>query len=133
MQGLLRRPSPSPCGFRRCGSGVGGVAKGPRGGGRDRDQIIRHTIRNESEDFAKRLGLHIAEEGALTPDGLCSRRETFVAGMRTYNAGEGKRMRTWNLPLLIRHRAYHTMDHAWDMKDKDLSAPPRRSRARRVR
>ena len=35
--------------------------KGPRGGGRDRDQIIRHTIRTESEEFAKRLGLRIPE------------------------------------------------------------------------
>jgi hypothetical protein len=33
------------------------MRKGPRGGGRDRDQIIRHTIRTESEEFAKRLGL----------------------------------------------------------------------------
>jgi len=100
------------------------MRKGPRGGGRDRVQIIRHTIRNESEEFAKRLGLRIAEEGALTPDGLRSHRETYVTAMRAYNAGEGKRMRTWNLPFLIRHSAYHTMDHAWEMEDKDLSAPP---------
>ena len=50
------------------------MRKGPRGGGRDRDQIIRHTIRTEGEDFA------------------------------------------------IRHSAYHTLDHAWEMQDKDLSA-----------
>jgi hypothetical protein len=41
--------------------------------------------------------------------------------VRTYNAGEGKRMRSWNLPLLIRHSAFHVMDHAWEMLDKDLS------------
>ena len=98
------------------------MRKGPRGGGRDREQIIRHTIRNESEDFAKRLGLRIPEEGALTPDGLRDFREAYVASMRTYNAGEGKRMRSWTLPFLIRHSAYHVMDHAWEMEDKDLSA-----------
>jgi hypothetical protein len=43
--------------------------------------------------------------------------------MRTYNAGESKRMRSWNLPFLIRHSAYHTMDHAWEMEDKDLTPP----------
>ena len=90
-------------------------------GGRDRDRIIRHTIRTESEEFAKRLGLHIPEEGALTPEGLRAHRETYIATMREYNAGEGKRMRSWNLPFLIRHSAYHTMDHAWEMEDKDLS------------
>ena len=98
------------------------MRKGPRGGGRDRDQIIRHTIRTESEEFAKRLGLRVPEGGALTPDGLRGYRETYVATMRAYNAGEGKRMRSWNLPFLIRHSAYHAMDHAWEMEDKDLSA-----------
>jgi hypothetical protein len=115
--------------LRSCWSYFDGVAatvsaemqKGPRGGGRDRDQIIRHTIRTESEEFAKRLGLRVAEEAALTPDGLREYREAYIATMRSYNAGEGKRMRTWNLPFLIRHSAYHTMDHAWEMEDKDLS------------
>jgi hypothetical protein len=97
------------------------MRKGPRGGGRDRDRIIRHTIRNESEDFAKRVGLRVPEEGALTPKGLRDYRKKYVAAMRAYNAGEGQRMRSWNLPFLIRHSAYHTMDHAWEMEDKDLS------------
>ncbi len=46
------------------------MRKGPRGGGRDRDRIIRHTIRTESEDFAKQVGLPTEERAALTPDGL---------------------------------------------------------------
>ena len=97
------------------------MRKGPRGGGRDRDRIVRHTIRNESEEFAKRVGLRIPEEAALTPKGLRAHRTSYVAAMRAYNAGEGKRMKSWNLPFLIRHSAYHTMDHAWEMEDKDLS------------
>ena len=98
------------------------MRKGPRGGGRDREHIVRHTIRNESEAFAKRLGLRIPENGALTPKGLRDHRTSYVAAMRAYNAGEGKRMRSWNLPFLIRHTAFHVMDHAWEMQDKDLSS-----------
>jgi hypothetical protein len=99
------------------------MRKGPRGGGRDRDRIIRHVIRNESEDFAKQVGLRNAEESALTPEGLKQHRETYLAAMRAYNAGEvERRMRNWTLPFLIRHSAYHTLDHAWEMEDKDLSA-----------
>jgi hypothetical protein len=94
---------------------------GPRGGGRDRDTIIRHTIRNESEYFARRLGLRIPEYAAMTPEGLQEHRKTYVAAMREYNAGEIKRMRTWTLPYLIRHSAFHTLDHAWEMEDKDLT------------
>ena len=98
------------------------MRKGPRGGGRDRDRIIRHTIRTESEDFAKQVGLRIPEEAALSPDGLRKHREDYVTAMRAYNAGEvEKRMRSWTLPFLIRHSAFHTLDHAWEMEDKDLS------------
>ncbi|MEO8570770.1 MAG: hypothetical protein ABI553_03635 [Chloroflexota bacterium] len=98
------------------------MRKGPRGGGRDRDHIIRHTIRTESEDFARQVGLRIPEGAALTPDGLREHRESYVAAMRAYNAGEiARRMRSWTLPFLIRHSAFHTLDHAWEMEDKDLS------------
>ena len=117
--------------LRACWTFFDGVAarvspemrKGPRGGGRDRNRIIRHTIRTESEDFAKQVGLRIPEEAALTPDGLRQHRKTYVEAMRAYNAGEvAKRMRSWTLPFLIRHSAFHTLDHAWEMEDKDLSA-----------
>ena len=117
--------------LRACWTFFDGVAarvsaemrKGPRGGGRDRDRIVRHTIRTESEDFAKKVGLRIPEEAALTPDGLREHRDAYVAAMRAYNAGEvSGRMRSWTLPFLIRHSAFHTLDHAWEMEDKDLSA-----------
>jgi hypothetical protein len=116
--------------LRACWAYFDGVAarvspemrKGPRGGGRDRNKIVRHTIRTESEDFAKQVGLRIPEEAALTPDGLLQHRETYIAAMRAYNAGEvTRRMRSWTLAFLVRHSAYHTLDHAWEMEDKDLS------------
>jgi hypothetical protein len=97
------------------------MRKGPRGGGRDRDRIIRHTIRVESEEFAKQLGLRIPECGALSADGLVAHRVAYVDAMRAYNRGEGKRMRSWTLPFLIRHTAFHVLDHAWEMEDKDLT------------
>jgi hypothetical protein len=98
------------------------MRKGPRGGGRDRDRIILHTVRVE-RDFAKQVGLPMLEDSAFTPDGLRQHREDYVAAMRAYNAGEVKRMRSWTLAFLIRHSAFHTLDHAWEMQDKDLSAP----------
>jgi hypothetical protein len=116
--------------LRACWAFFDGVAarvspemrKGVRGGGRDRDRIISHVIRIESEDFATRVGLRIPEGGALTPDGLRQYREDYVAAMRAYNAGEFARpMRSWTLPFLIRHSGFHTLDHAWEMEDKDLS------------
>jgi hypothetical protein len=97
------------------------MRKGPRGGGRSRDQIVRHTIRTESENFAKHVGLRIPEGGALAPAALVAYREAYIVAIRAYNSGEGKRMRSWTLPFLIRHSAFHILDHAWEMEDKDLS------------
>ncbi len=102
------------------------MRRGPRGGGRDRDTIIRHTIRVESEDFAKKVGLKIGECEALEPGALEPYRADYVDAMRAYRQayerGEVKRpMRSWTLAFLVRHSAFHTMDHAWEMEDKDLS------------
>ena len=98
------------------------LRKGPRGGGRDRDRIIAHTIRTESEDFAKSVGLRVPERAALTPDGLRTYRVAYLEAIRAYQRGEVNRpMRSWTLQFLLRHSAYHTMDHAWEMEDKDLS------------
>ena len=33
----------------------------------------------------------------------------------------GEMARKWPLRYLIRHTAFHTMDHAWEMQDKDLT------------
>jgi hypothetical protein len=98
------------------------MRKGPRGGGRDRDRIISHVIRQESESFATGVGLRIPEGAALTPDGLRRHRKDYVEAMRAYDAGVGKRMKSWTVPFLIRHSAFHTLDHAWEMEDKDLTA-----------
>src|SRR5437773_2094162 len=80
------------------------MRKGLRGGGRDRDHIIRHVIRVESLDFAKQVGLRIPEDEAPIKAGLREYRETYLAAMRDYNAGKVDReMRRWTLPFLIRH------------------------------
>jgi hypothetical protein len=102
------------------------MRKGVRGGGRDRDQIVRHVIRVESLDFAKGVGLEFDEDGAedlaRSPDARRRYRDAYLSAMGAYNTGEGaKRMRTRTLPFLIRHSAFHTLDHAWEMEDKDLS------------
>jgi hypothetical protein len=102
------------------------MRKGPRGGGRDRDTIIAHVIRVESEDFARKVGLVIPERGALAPGALAPYRSAYLEAMRAYQRGEvGRAMRSWTLAFLVRHSAYHTMDHAWEMQDKDLSGEAR--------
>jgi hypothetical protein len=96
------------------------MQKGPRGGGRDRDRIVRHTLFSEL-DFAKKLKLRPPEDTLLTDQGLKAYRGAYCNAIREYYA-EGKMARSWPLRYLIRHTAYHTLDHAWEMEDKDLTA-----------
>jgi hypothetical protein len=95
------------------------MEKGPRGGGRDRDQIVRHTIGTEM-DWATKLGLPNLFSANLTEEVIRMHRDTYCDAIREYHA-EGKMARKWPLRYLIRHTGYHTMDHAWEMEDKDLT------------
>ena len=96
------------------------MQRGPRGGGRDRDQIVYHVIANEL-DWAKKLGVVTPEEKILTDEGLNEHRDAYCDAIRVFHS-QDKMARTWPLRYLIRHTAYHTLDHAWEMEDKDLTA-----------
>jgi hypothetical protein len=95
------------------------MQKGPRGGGRDRDRIVRHTLGTE-QDWAAKLGLRTPEDALLTDEGLRAHRDAYRTAIRAFHA-QGKLARTWPLRYLIRHTAFHTLDHAWEMEDKDLT------------
>jgi hypothetical protein len=98
------------------------MQRGPRGGGRDRDRIVRHSVAAEL-DWAKKLGVPIPHDVMLTDEGLNAHRDTYCNAIRDYHS-QGKlagKMAKWPLRFLIRHTAYHTLDHAWEMEDKDLT------------
>jgi hypothetical protein len=95
------------------------MRRGPRGGGRDRDRIVRHTVATEL-DWAKKLGLPAPPNRMLTGEELIAHRDAYCNAIRALHS-QGKMARTWPLSYLIRHTAYHTLDHAWEMEDKDLT------------
>jgi hypothetical protein len=91
---------------------------GPRSAGRSRDQIIRHVIANEPEQFSRKVEVRTPREVVLTPAGLAAHREAYLDAIRAYNA-EGKPARSWPIQFLVRRTAHHVMDHAWEMEDRD--------------
>jgi len=96
------------------------LQRGPRGGGRDRNRIVRHVAATE-QDWAKKLGLPTSREVVVTDDdGLKAFRNAYCTAIRKFHS-DRRAARTWPSRYLIRHTAYHTMDHAWEMEDKDLS------------
>jgi hypothetical protein len=96
------------------------MQRGPRGGGRDRDHIVRHTFAAEL-DWAKKLGIRTPLDPLLTVEGLNTHRDAYRDAIRALHS-QSKMARTWPLRYLIRHTAFHTLDHAWEMEDKDLTA-----------
>ena len=98
------------------------MQKGPRGGGRDRGHIVRHTLAAE-QDWAKGVGVIASDGVLLTDQALKSYREAYCQAVRDYHA-QGKQAGNrskWPLRFLIRHTAFHTLDHAWEMEDKNLT------------
>jgi hypothetical protein len=114
--------------LRACWTHFDGVAsrvsaelrKGPRGGGRDRDRIVEHVNNVEISDFSRKVGLDTPLDAQRDPDALRAYREAFCAAIREYNA-RGASARNWTVQFVIRHSAYHVLDHAWEMEDRDLS------------
>lgn len=98
------------------------LRKGPRGGGRDRDAIIRHVNGAEIVEFAVKVGVTTPPDAWQKPDPvkLRAHRKAFAAAIRDYNS-RGPSARTWTVQFLLRRCAYHMLDHAWEMEDKDLS------------
>jgi hypothetical protein len=94
---------------------------GPRSAGRSRDQIIRHVLINEPEQFSRKIEIRTPPDVVLRQDGLERHREEYLAAIRAYNA-EGKAARTWPIQFLVRRTAHHVMDHAWEMEDRDQSS-----------
>ena len=98
------------------------MQRGPRGGGKDRDHIVRHTFAAEL-DWAKGLGVLTPLDVMLTDEGLSAHRDAYCDAIRALHS-ENKMARKWPLRYLIRHTAYHTLNHAWEMEDKDLTGKP---------
>jgi hypothetical protein len=95
------------------------MEKGPRGGGRDREEIVLHVLASEQE-WANKLGVGTKQGARVTDaEGVRAFRHSYCTAIRTFHSKD-KMARTWPLRYLIRHTAYHALDHAWEMEDKDL-------------
>jgi hypothetical protein len=95
------------------------LRKGPRGGGREKEVIVRHVVGWEIYDLAKKVGVVEPVDTREDPVALAAYRRAFAAAIRDYNA-QGLMARSWYLQFLIRRCAWHMLDHAWELEDRDL-------------
>lgn len=97
------------------------LKKGPRGGGRDRDQVAAHVIDAEVS-YARRLGAKLSAPRPSDAAGLRASRDELVARLdATRQSGPitGPRGgKGWPAAYAVRRLAWHVMDHAWEIEDK---------------
>ena len=95
------------------------LRKGPRGGGRDRDEIVEHTL-GADRGYARRIGVKTPDSVIETPEGLRSHRDVVIQAIRELSAS-GEQVGSWPVRYFIRRAGWHLLDHAWEMEDTDLS------------
>jgi hypothetical protein len=93
------------------------LTKGPRGGGRDRDKMVRHVLDAEVA-YASKIGVR----GLRTPDvgdrpAIRAHRGAIVEGLRQA-AKEQLPEKAWPPAYAARRIAWHVLDHAWEMEDR---------------
>ena len=86
------------------------LRKGPRGGGRDRDEIVDHVATAELA-YARKLGIRLGADLAASRDALL----TVLAAAREGSAPDAK---GWPPRYGARRIAWHVLDHAWEIEDK---------------
>ena len=98
------------------------LRQGPRGGGRDRDRIVRHANGAEIDEHAKKVGVPTPLEALGDPRDPGPPRRLLRGDPRVQRARPTAG--AWTVQFLIRRSAYHMLDHAWEMEDRDLSGEP---------
>jgi hypothetical protein len=94
-----------------------GLRKGPRGGGRDRDQIIGHVIGAETA-YARKLGIKLKQPPPGDTAAIGALREAIAAVLSAPSDGAPVVPGGWATRYAARRIAWHLLEHAWEMQDR---------------
>jgi hypothetical protein len=98
------------------------LRKGPRGGGRDRDQIADHVLGAEGA-YAPKLGLRLKPPARDDRAGIAEFRTALIDVLGKPSNGKALVEKGWPQRYAARRIAWHALDHAWEVQDR--SAPPK--------
>lgn len=84
------------------------LRKGPRGGGRDRDQIVDH-VREAERAYGRKIGVRVPPR---TP--WQQQRDALATGLVDGDDDDGG----WTRRYALRRITWHVLDHAWEIEDK---------------
>ena len=83
------------------------MRKGPRGGRRDRDDIVAH-VQEAERHYCSKLGTRVPPRTPWVAQ------RAVVVGALLAGSPEG----TWPSRYSVRRLAWHVLDHAWEIEDK---------------
>jgi hypothetical protein len=86
------------------------LRKGPRGGGRDRDQIGKHVAEAEIA-YARKLDIRLGQN-------LKQVRAALLEVLGAACDGRPPSEKRWPPRYAARRIAWHVLDHAWEIEDK---------------
>lgn len=103
------------------------LRKGPRGGGRELDAIVRHVVEAD-RSYLGGLGWKAPSSGE-TAGRLEETRSAIIEGLRASARGEipakGPRGGTrWPVRYFVRRVAWHTIAHTWEIERRVLEKEP---------
>ncbi|HEX4208680.1 MAG TPA: hypothetical protein VHZ51_31660 [Ktedonobacteraceae bacterium] len=93
------------------------LRKGPRGGGRDRDEIRRHVIEAE-RTYARKIGVRHKPFDVNDKNALKAMREEIADVLSKPSNGDPLVAGGWNASYMVRRMAWHVVDHIWEIEDR---------------
>ncbi len=93
------------------------LRKGPRGGGRDRDQLIDHALGAETS-YARKLGVKHRQPALGDALAITNLRDDILAALQKPTDGASPVLAGWPPRYAARRIAWHVLDHAWEMEDR---------------
>jgi hypothetical protein len=93
------------------------LRKGPRGGGRDRDEVVQHVLGAETM-YARKLGIRQREPTVGDDAAIATLRDAIVERERDARDPAPLVERGWPPRYAARRIAWHVLDHAWEIEDR---------------
>jgi hypothetical protein len=100
------------------------LAKGPRGGGRDRDKVVQHVLGAEAS-YGRALGVRHREPKLDDADAIHAMREELVTVLSERLRTAEVQGKGWPPRYAARRITWHVLDHAWEIEDRGGLEPRR--------
>ncbi len=98
---------------------VQSLRKGPRGGGRDLDEVVQHVLEAERA-YARKIGVKYAQFSYSDRPALIAAHDQVAATLSAASDGSPQTQGGWPATYAVRRMAWHVIDHIWEIEDRQI-------------